>query len=51
MGAAGYAGLKSLGNVSITVGSHTAQHTALINEEQHFDVVLGRSWMERMNVK
>ena len=51
MGAAGYTGLKALGNVPITVGSRTEYHPALINEEQHFDVVLGRTWLEKMNVK
>ncbi|ORY30797.1 hypothetical protein BCR39DRAFT_528368 [Naematelia encephala] len=51
MGAAGYTGLKTIGKVSITVGSHTASHPALINEEEHFDVVLGRAWLEKMNIK
>ena len=51
MGSAGYTGLKTLGNVPITVGSRTASHPALINEEQHFDVVLGRQWLEKMAVK
>lgn len=51
MGSSGYTGLKTLGNVPITVGSKTALHTALVNEEEHFDVVLGRQWLERMNVK
>jgi len=51
MGAAGYTGLKTLGPVSITVGSRTATHPAYINEEEHFDVVLGRSWLEKMGVK
>ena len=51
MGSSGYAGLKIIGNVEITVGSHTGTHSALVNEEQHFDVVLGRQWIERMNVK
>ena len=51
MGAAGYTGIKTLGPVSITVGSRTAEHQAMINEEQHFDVVLGRSWVEKMAVK
>lgn len=51
MGAAGYAGLKTLGPISITVGSHTQSHPALINEEQYFDIVLGRTWMEKMGVK
>ena len=51
MGASGYAGLKTLGPISISVGSHTASHPAFICEEEHFDVVLGRVWMEKMGVK
>ncbi|ORX34933.1 hypothetical protein BD324DRAFT_662036 [Kockovaella imperatae] len=51
MGAAGYTGIKILGPISITVGSRTAEHQAMINEEQHFDVVLGRLWVEKMAVK
>jgi len=51
MGKSGYTGLKTLGNISITVGSRTASHPAYINEEEHFDVVLGRSWLEKMGVK
>ena len=51
MGAAGYTGIKILGPISITVGSRTATHQALVNEEQHFDVVLGRKWIEKMAVK
>lgn len=51
MGSLGYTGLKTLGNVPITVGTKTSTHTALVNEEQHFDVVLGRQWLERMNIK
>jgi hypothetical protein len=51
MGSFGYTGLKTLGNVPITVGSRTGHHQALISEEQHFDVILGRQWLERMAVK
>jgi hypothetical protein len=51
MGSSGYTGLKTLGSIPITVGSRTVSHQAMINEEMHFDVVLGRSWVERMNVK
>ncbi|CAD6568933.1 MAG: hypothetical protein TREMPRED_004882 [Tremellales sp. Tagirdzhanova-0007] len=51
MGASGYTGLKTLGAIPITVGSRTQSHPALINEEQHFDVVLGRSWLEKMGIK
>ena len=51
MGAGGYTGLKTLGNISITVGKKTASHAAFIAEEEHFDVVLGRSWTEKMHIK
>jgi hypothetical protein len=51
MGAGGYTGMKTLGNVTITVGSKTASHPAFITEEEHFDVVLGRQWLERMAIK
>lgn len=51
MGASGYMGAKTLGKVNITVGSKTAAHPAFINEDQHFDVVLGRTWSEKMGVK
>lgn len=43
--------MKILGDVSITVGKKTASHKAFIAEEEHFDVVLGRSWMEKMHIK
>lgn len=43
--------MKTIGPVPITVGSKTASHPAFVNEESHFDVVLGRQWLERMNVK
>jgi len=51
MGSSGYAGLKTLGMVPITVGSKTVSHPVYISEENHFDVVLGRSWLEKMGVK
>ncbi|WVQ76934.1 hypothetical protein IAR50_006613 [Cryptococcus sp. DSM 104548] len=47
----GYAGIRTIGQVPITVGSRTALHAAYLTEEKHFDVVLGRSWMEKMGVK
>ncbi|RXK40729.1 hypothetical protein M231_01981 [Tremella mesenterica] len=50
-GFGGYSGLRMLGQVPITVGGKTASHVAMISEEQHFEVILGRSWMERMGVK
>jgi hypothetical protein len=51
MGSKGYTGLKILGNISITVGSKTATHLAMISEEEHFDVVLGRVWLEKTGIK
>lgn len=48
---AGYTGLCTLGKIDITVAGRTASHQAMISEEAHFDVVLGRQWVERMNVK
>lgn len=51
MGAKGYTGLKSIGLVPITVAGKTHKHNTLICEEEHFDVVLGRTWMEKMNIK
>ena len=51
MGLAGYTGLKTLGNVQITVAGRTKSHPAFVNEEDHFDVVLGRQWLEKMGVK
>ncbi|ODN75599.1 hypothetical protein L202_06718 [Cryptococcus amylolentus CBS 6039] len=47
----GYAGIRTIGQIPITVGSRTALHAAYLTEEKHFDVVLGRSWMEKMGVK
>jgi hypothetical protein len=46
-----FADMARLGKVSITVGGKTASHPAYISEENHFDVVLGRSWIEKMGVK
>jgi hypothetical protein len=51
MGSKGYTGLKVLGNISITVGSKTGTHLAMISEEEHFDVVLGRVWLEMTGIK
>lgn len=51
MGGAGYTGLKMIGLVSITVAGKTQKHQAMVSEEEHFDVVLGRTWVERMSIK
>ncbi|CED82625.1 hypothetical protein [Phaffia rhodozyma] len=47
----GYGGLVNLGQWPIQVGSVAQKHTVMLSEETHFDVVLGRSWMEKMGVK
>lgn len=51
MGTYGYAGLVSLGQLPITVGSKTASHKVMLSEESNFDVVLGRAWAEKMGIK
>jgi hypothetical protein len=51
MGARGYTGLKSIGLVPITVAGKTQKHMTMVSEEEHFDVVLGRAWVEKMNIK
>jgi hypothetical protein len=51
MGTAGYAGLVNLGQMPIKVGSKTMRHTIMLSEEAHFDVVLGRAWMEKAGIK
>lgn len=47
----GYTGLISIGEWPITLGSTTTRHAVYLSEETHFDVVLGRSFMERRGVK
>ncbi|EMD38462.1 hypothetical protein CERSUDRAFT_113629 [Gelatoporia subvermispora B] len=47
----GYGGLVNIGNWPITVGRTKTSHTVYLAEESHFDVVLGRSFMERRQVK
>jgi hypothetical protein len=47
----GYTGLVNLGSWAIKVGSKTQSHTVMLSEEIHFDVILGRTWMEKMGVK
>ncbi|WWC67167.1 uncharacterized protein I206_101074 [Kwoniella pini CBS 10737] len=51
MGSMGYTGLKVMSNVDITVGTRTASHPAYMSEENYFDVILGRSWLEKMAIK
>ncbi|KAI0306630.1 hypothetical protein B0F90DRAFT_787124 [Multifurca ochricompacta] len=47
----GYSGLVNIGKWPITVGQTTTTHAVYLSEESHFDVVLGRSFMERRQVK
>lgn len=47
----GYTGLISIGEWPITLGKTTTRHAVYLSEESHFDVVLGRSFMERRSVK
>ncbi|KAF8319338.1 hypothetical protein DL93DRAFT_2124680 [Clavulina sp. PMI_390] len=47
----GYTGLISIGEWPITLGKTTTRHTVYLSEESHFDVVLGRAFMERRSVK
>lgn len=47
----GYTGLISIGEWPITLGSTTTRHQVYLSEETHFDVVLGRSFMEKRSVK
>ncbi len=51
MGSSGYVGLVNIGQMPIKVGSKTIKHPVMLSEEQHFDVVLGRQWMEKSGVK
>lgn len=39
------------GEWPITLGKTTTRHAVYLSEESHFDVVLGRSFMERRSVK
>lgn len=47
----GYGGLVSIGKWPITVGRTKTTHTVYLSEESHFDVVLGRSFVESRQVK
>jgi hypothetical protein len=41
----------SIGKLPITVGQTKTTHAAYLSEESHFDVVLGRSFMEKRQIK
>ncbi|CAL1705112.1 unnamed protein product [Somion occarium] len=47
----GYEGLVNIGNWPVTVGRTRTTHTVYLSEESHFDVVLGRSFWEKRQVK
>ncbi|KAI9510223.1 hypothetical protein F5148DRAFT_614034 [Russula earlei] len=47
----GYSGLVNIGNMPITVGQTKTTHAVYLSEESHFDVVLGRSFMEKRQIK
>jgi len=47
----GYSGLVNIGKLPITVGKTKTTHAVYLSEESHFDVVLGRSFMEKRQVK
>lgn len=47
-----YAGILPLpGPITLTIGSRTSAHKAYVTEENKFDVILGRAWIEKMGVK
>ncbi|KAI0301966.1 hypothetical protein BC826DRAFT_986357 [Russula brevipes] len=47
----GYSGLVNIGKLPITVGQTQTTHAVHLSEESHFDVVLGRSFMEKRQIK
>ncbi|RDX56496.1 hypothetical protein OH76DRAFT_392061 [Lentinus brumalis] len=47
----GYGGLVNLGKWPITVGRTRSTHPVYLSEESHFDVVLGRSFVEHRQIK
>ncbi|KAL4254040.1 hypothetical protein ABKN59_002522 [Abortiporus biennis] len=47
----GYSGLVNIGSWPITVGRTRTTHTVYLSEESHFDVVLGRSFIEKRQIK
>lgn len=42
---------NSLGQWPITVGKTKTMHSVYLSEENHFDCILGRSFMERRAIK
>ncbi|PCH37871.1 hypothetical protein WOLCODRAFT_114360 [Wolfiporia cocos MD-104 SS10] len=47
----GYGGLVNIGKWPVTVGRTKTTHSVYLSEESHFDVVLGRSFMEYRQIK
>ncbi|TBU35691.1 hypothetical protein BD311DRAFT_680177 [Dichomitus squalens] len=47
----GYNGLVNLGKWPITVGRTRSTHSVYLSEETHFDVILGRSFVEHRQIK
>lgn len=47
----GYSGLVNIGKWPITVGRTKTTHSVYLSEESHFDVVLGRSFVEYRRIK
>jgi len=47
----GYGGLVNIGKWPVTVGRTKTTHSVYLSEESHFDVVLGRSFIELRQVK
>ncbi|KAJ3492145.1 hypothetical protein NLI96_g224 [Meripilus lineatus] len=47
----GYGGLVNIGSWPITVGRTRTTHAVYLSEEAHFDVVLGRAFFEKRQVK
>ncbi|KZS88416.1 hypothetical protein SISNIDRAFT_470213 [Sistotremastrum niveocremeum HHB9708] len=47
----GYGGLVNIGQWPITLGETTTTHSVYLSEETHFDVILGRAFMERRGIK
>jgi len=50
-GSYGYSGLVDIGKWPLTLGHTTTTHTVFLSEETHFDIILGRSFMEVRGVK
>ncbi|KAI0054002.1 hypothetical protein FA95DRAFT_1529844 [Auriscalpium vulgare] len=47
----GYGGLVNIGKWPITVGRTKTTHSVYLSEESHFDVVLGRAFWEKRQIK